>query len=136
MNPLEWIVPLVNLVTLIFISGGALFVIRQKTIDLGIALETIKKDLGIDISEVKESMGDRMGRIEDNLEKLTVVTVNQARHDERLNALDQRLLGQGQRMDDFIRQQGEALERMARMVENVISRVNALADQGVRPARG
>lgn len=134
---MDWglLVPLVNIATLIFVAGGAIMVLRQKTQDLGTSLEGIKKDLSVDIAEIKDDMGGRMGKIEDNLDKLTVVTVQQARHDERMNAMDQRQLSQAQRIDEIVRLQGERDERMARMVENTISRVNTLADKGVRTPR-
>lgn len=135
MTSWEWAAPLIQVVTFIFVSGGAVFVLRQKTHDLGNHLGDLKEDLSKDIAQIKGDMVNRMGKIEDNLEKLTVVTVQQARHDERMNAMDQRQISQAKRIDDFMREQNEAQSRLARMVENTISRVNELADKGIRPAR-
>lgn len=123
-----------QLVALIFVSGGVVAVVRQKVVDIGVNLENLKKDIGSDMAEIKDTMGDRMGKIEDNLDKLTTVMVAQARHEERMNSFDQRMLAQSSRFDDFVRQQGDTGDRLARMVENTITRVNELADRGFKRA--
>jgi len=45
----------------------------------------------------------RLDNVERELHELRKVVVSIARQEERMNAIDQRLLAQGQRMDDCVR---------------------------------
>lgn len=78
------------------------------------------------------SLGKRMVGIETEMKQIVAVLVTQGRHEERMDAMDQRVLAQGRRLDEFMRGHAESLDRMARMVENTISRVNNLADRGLK----
>jgi hypothetical protein len=73
-----------NAVTIIsFIVGGIMFV------------NTIRKDVSF--------QGTRLTNIEDEVKKMREVIISIARQEERLSAMDQRMLSQGARIDDLIR---------------------------------
>lgn len=97
---------LINLATIIFAAGGLVWSVTN--------------------------VGKRMTGLEAEMKQMVAVLVTQARQDERMNAMDERVLSQGKRLDAFMRSQTEAQERMARMVENTISRVNQIADRGLK----
>ena len=73
-----------NVITIIsFIVGGIMFV------------NTIRKDVSY--------QGERLTNIEDEMKKMRDVMVSIARQEERMSAMDQRMLSQGARIDDVIR---------------------------------
>ena len=73
-----------NAVTIIsFIVGGIMFV------------NTIRKDVSY--------QGDRLTDIEEEMKKMREVIITIARQEERMSAMDQRMLSQGARIDDLIR---------------------------------
>lgn len=78
------------------------------------------------------SLGKRMVGIETEMKQIVAVLVTQGRHEERMNSMDQRVLAQGRRLDEFMKAHADALSNMARMVENTVSRVNNLADRGMK----
>jgi len=84
------------------------------------------------ISYAVNSLGKRMAGVEAEMKQMVAVLVTQGRHEERMNAMDERVLSQGKRLDAFVKSQTEAQERMARMVESTISRVNQIADKGFK----
>jgi hypothetical protein len=49
------------------------------------------------------ALAERMLEVEEQVKKLVEVLVQQGRHEERLLAMDQRLIMQGQRIDDLAR---------------------------------
>ncbi len=73
-----------NAVTIVsFIVGGIMFV------------NTIRKDVSY--------QGERLTNIEDEMKKMREVIIAIARQEERMSAMDQRMLSQGARIDDVIR---------------------------------
>jgi hypothetical protein len=73
-----------NAVTIVsFIVGGIMFV------------NTIRKDVSY--------QGERLTNIEDEMKKMREVIISIARQEERMSAMDQRMLSQGARIDDLIR---------------------------------
>lgn len=76
------------------------------------------------------NLSRRMVGLELEMKQLVAVMVTQGRQEERMSAMDQRLLSQGKRLDEFIIAHSQNIERMGRMIENTISRVNNLADRG------
>jgi len=73
-----------NAVTIIsFIVGGIMFV------------NTIRKDVSY--------QGERLAGVEDEMKKMRDVMISIARQEERMSAMDQRVLAQGVRIDDLIR---------------------------------
>jgi len=73
-----------NLVTIVsFIVGGIMFV------------NTIRKDVSY--------QGERLTNIEEEMKKMREVIISIARQEERMSAMDQRMLSQGARIDDVIR---------------------------------
>jgi len=78
------------------------------------------------------NLSKRMIGLEVEMKQMVTVMVTQGRQEERMNAMDQRVLAQGQRLDEFMKAQGQSLNNMARMVENTVSRVNNLADRGLK----
>jgi len=63
------------------------------------------------------------------MEKMAMLMVEQGRQEERLIAMDQRILAQGKRLDETMTAHSNAMQQMGRMVEATISRVNTLADR-------
>jgi hypothetical protein len=56
------------------------------------------------------------------LKALVALQVVQGRQEERILAVDQRVLAQGKRLDEFIRTQNERQLQMGRMVEAALNR--------------
>lgn len=82
------------------------------------------------------NLGKRMVGLEIEMKQMVTVMVTQGRQDERMTAMDERILAQGKRLDKFMEAQSQSMNNMARMVENTISRVNNLADRGLREDGG
>lgn len=61
-----------------------------------------------------DALGERLGNTESELRKLVELQVAQGRHDERINAMDTRLVAQGQRID-------ETIARLNRMIDEARS---------------
>jgi len=78
------------------------------------------------------NLGKRMVGLELEMKQMVTVLVTQGRQEERMTAMDQRVLAQGQRLDEFMRAHGQSMDRMARMVESTVTRVNNLADRGLK----
>lgn len=71
-----------NLLTILsFLGGGALFIASTR--------------------QQLFSLSERSTAMESELKKLVEVLINQGRQDERLLAMDQRMLAEGKRLDDF-----------------------------------
>lgn len=71
-----------NLLTILsFLGGGMLFVASTR--------------------QQLFSLSERSTEMESELKKLVEILVNQGRQDERLLAMDQRMLAEGKRLDDF-----------------------------------
>ena len=102
----EAIGPLLNFATIIFAAGALAYSVKN--------------------------LAARMEGIEVEMKQIVAILVVQGRHEERMNAMDERLLAQGKRLDEFVKAQLDAQERMARLVESTISRVNAIADRNLR----
>lgn len=51
-----------------------------------------------------DSIGERMEAVEKNMERLVTVLIDQGRQEEKILAIDGRILAQGQRLDDLSRQ--------------------------------
>lgn len=79
----DWQVSFGNVLTIAaFILGGSAFVWTMKSqIDL---------------------LGNRTEAMEDELKKLVQILINQGRQEERMNAIDHRMLAQGERLDSAI----------------------------------
>ena len=104
--PWEAMGVLINLAAIVFAAGGITYAVN--------------------------SLGKRMAGVEAEMKQMVAVLITQGRHEERMNAMDERILSQGKRLDSFMKTQAEAQERMARMVENTVSRVNTIADKGLK----
>lgn len=79
----DWQVSLGNVLTIAaFILGGLAFVWTMK-------------------SQI-DSLGNRTQAMEGELKKLVEVLINQGRQEERMNAIDHRILAQGERLDTAI----------------------------------
>ena len=48
------------------------------------------------------SLSEKMVSVDKKLEELVKILVQQGRHEERMNAMDQRVAAQGQRLDETI----------------------------------
>lgn len=70
--------------------------------------------------------------LEGKMEKMSALMIEQGRQEERLIAMDQRILAQGKRLDETMSSHNETMHRMSRMVESTISRVNRIADRDMR----
>jgi len=51
------------------------------------------------VAEIKNTIGGRMDKVETRLDALQSILVSEARQDERIAAMDQRMLAQGARID-------------------------------------
>jgi hypothetical protein len=69
-------------------------------ITIGILLFTIGMNWAMLKSGVK-GLSDRMLPVEEELKKLREVVIVSARQEERMTAMDQRMLAQGKRFDDL-----------------------------------
>jgi hypothetical protein len=78
-----------NAVTIVsFIVGGIMFV------------NTIRKDVSY--------QGERLTGVEEEMKKMREVMISIARQEERMSAMDQRMLAQGARIDDLVRRSDHA----------------------------
>jgi len=83
-----------NVLTIIaFIVGGLAFVY------------TLRSDIEVHAQRI-QMIADRFGIVEVKMERLSEVVVALARQEERLLAMDQRMLAQGARIDDLSRRLG------------------------------
>lgn len=57
-----------------------------------------------------DAMSGRLAILEEKLEKLIEVLVQQGRHEERMAAMDQRLVNQGVRLDDIIKRFNDMMD--------------------------
>ncbi len=64
-----------------------------------------------------DALGERLGSAENELRKLVELQVAQGRHDERINAMDARMIAQGQRID-------ENIARVNRLIDERLRRDN------------
>lgn len=79
----DWTISIGNALTIIsFLAGGLAFVV------------TVRNRVN--------SLSDKMLSVETKLEQLVEILVQQGRHEERMNAMDQRVAAQGQRLDETI----------------------------------
>lgn len=106
MIPWELLGPVLQISAIIFAAGGVVISVRN--------------------------LDRRMVALENAMKQIVTIMVTQGRHEERMNAMDQRILAQGQRLDEHIRNQNDSLHNMGRMVEATVSRVNRLADGNFR----
>lgn len=100
----------VNILAMILVGLGFVYTLRGRV-----------NDLVTDMGEVK---GD--------LKALVALQIAQGRHEERMVAMDERILAQGKRLDKFMQSHDERQIQMGRMIEATISRVNSLADNGLK----
>lgn len=87
----DWTVNLGNLLTIasMFVVGlGYLYTMKDKI----------------------ESMSARLLVLEGELKKLIDVLIQQGKHEERMLAMDARMVNQGQRLDDLIKRFNEQLD--------------------------
>lgn len=96
---------LANIATAIFFAGGLVYAVK--------------------------TMGNRLTKLEEKMDSMAALMVTQGRHEERLIAMDQRILSQGKRLDEALKTHAESLQQMGRMVEATISRVNVIADRRI-----
>ena len=79
----DWTISVGNALTIIsFIGGGIVFVV------------TVRNKVN--------SLAEKMVSVDTKLEQLVEILVQQGRHEERMNAMDQRIAAQGQRLDETI----------------------------------
>lgn len=71
-------------------------------LSIGVMIASVTLVLGMLRSKVMD-LGDRMRAMEENMKQLVQVLVQQGRHEERMSAIDGRMLAQGQRIDDLTR---------------------------------
>lgn len=87
----DWTVNLGNLLTIatLFVVGlGYLYTMKDKI----------------------DSMSARLLVLEGELKKLIDVLIQQGKHEERMLAMDARMVSQGQRLDDMIKRFNESLD--------------------------
>lgn len=106
MGQLDNVNVLLNIASIIFFAGGLVWTVQN--------------------------LGRRMTQLEGKMEKMSALMIEQGRQEERLIAMDQRILAQGKRLDETMTTHSEMMHRMGRMVEATISRVNRIADRDMR----
>ena len=80
-----------NILTIIsFLGGGIAFVVAIK-------------------SRV-DAQSERLRGVEDEVKQLSQIMIMQGRHDERLTAMDMRVVSQGRRLDDTIHRMNRYLD--------------------------
>lgn len=87
-------------------------------IGIGVMFQALRGDI--------KNQGERLVRVEGRLEKVEVVIVGQARTDERINAMDQRMLAQGARIDTQATLIGGRLEAINNIVAGHTAQLNNL----------
>lgn len=97
----DFTVNLGNILTIMaFLGGGIYFVIVMRN-----KVDVVSKDTA-DLKEETKMMGQE-------LKKLTEVLIVQGRQDERITAMDQRMVNQGKRIDDTVRRLNTFLDMRA-----------------------
>lgn len=110
--PIDLTINLGNILTVLaFIGGGIYFILV-----MGHRVDTLSKetsDLKTDLSKETSDLKDQTKYMQQELRKLTEVLIVQGRQDERITAIDQRMVNQGKRLDDAIRRLNTYLDLRA-----------------------
>src|SRR5882672_221174 len=76
------------------------------------------------VAEIKNTIGGRMDKVETRLDALQSILVSEARQDERIAAMDQRMLAQGARIDagtTLINSVGALVNGRLDAINNIVS---------------
>ncbi len=91
-----------NILTIVTMGGTAIGFVMSTRYEARITRAVVNEQVTGVKDDIQSVKGD-VSNLEDEMKKLVEVLIQQGRHEERMNAIDNRMSAQGQRVDDLTR---------------------------------